>query len=396
MPASQILSEVYVTFKGLFRYRDALFWIIVFPILVTTVMIGIFARGDEGVSFELGIQSSDPGWLNETIYTVLNATGMFKIVAISGGLEEAVANGTVDIGLYIPEGASDNISNGVQAYLEIYYVKGDSGSETGARTLASVLSSISKNISMIGFNIASSVVPWIKDRLLFILEPIKFEMKELQPETLATVGGLRAYYAFSIIGIQSLYAGIFASISLIVDRRREGVFPVILSSPIRSSILFASDTLAIIFMILLSAGVILATALAMGADYSAFTLEEALLGVVLIIVGAMSMIGLGLLIAGFTRSQEGAMALANIIAFPMMFIGGFTVPKFLLPQSLQTVAEVFPLSRVIEAVRKIAVYGYTPQEALGYALPGIVAGMTLFIMGALVYRRVVERIAEAP
>ena len=391
----QALSEVYVTLKSLTRYRDALFWIIIFPILVTVVMIGIFARGDD-VSFTVGLEVRDEGWLGEVVATVFNSTNVTEVVLVSGGLEEAVANGTVDVGVLIPEGASANISSGRQDWVKVYYLEGDRGSETAASVVAGILDYISGNISERTVSIAASFAPGLGDMARFLAEPVRVERSAIEPEALATVGGMRAYFAISIIGIQALYAGIFSSISMVVERRKEGVFRVLLSSPIRGSTLFISDTISVVLIILISAVVILATGFAMGADYSAFTPTEALASVGLIIVGSLSMIGLGLLIAGAAKTQEGAVALANMVAFPMMFIGGFTVPKFILPESLRLVAEIFPLSRLIEAVRKIGVYNYTPSEAIAYAAPGIVAGVALYLAGALIYRRVLEKVAEEP
>ncbi|MEB3773874.1 MAG: ABC transporter permease [Desulfurococcales archaeon] len=394
---AQILSEVYVTFKSLFRARDMMFWVIVFPIILTVIMIGIFARGGEGVSFTVAVESSDAGWFNETIYTVLNATGAFKILTVTSGLAETVSNGTADVGLYIPEGVSANISTGTRAWIKIYYLEGVQESTTAKAYLEGVIRGIADNISMTAATIAARAVPGpFKERILFLSRPINVTEASLEPEVLATVGGARAYMAISIIGIQALYAGIFSGISLVVDRRKDRVYPILLSSPVRGWTLFASDTLSVLMIIFISSIIILGVAGAMGADYSRLEPAKTIASFLYIAVGALFMIGLGLLLSILAKTPEGATALGNIIAFPMMFLGGFTVPKFLLPPALQAVADWFPLSRVIDAVRGMAVYGYSVEASLHYAAPGIIIGLAVYAIGALVYRRILTMMAENP
>jgi len=397
MTFSQLISEVYVFVKSIPRAKDLLFWIIIFPILVTVVMLGIFARGGGSISFDIGIESHDNGWFNETIYKVLNSTGIFKVKYVRGDLDKAISNGTFMAGLYIPQGVSDNISSGLQVTLKIYYMEGDRSSETAAANLRGIIAGFSQNISYIGLEKASKFIPkQFMDRMRFLVEPIKVSERRLKPEVLATVGGQRAYLSISIIGIQALYAGIFSSIGMVVDRRKEGVFPVLLSSPIRSGTLFIADTISILLSIFISSIVILAVGFAMGADYSRLDAREIIVSFILIWIGMLSMIGIGLIISVVAKTPEGASALGNVIAFPVMFIGGFTIPKFLLPPVLQQFAEVFPLSRLIEAVRKMAVYNYTIHDALVYALPGIMGGLAIYMIGALLYRRIITIIAEAP
>ncbi len=210
------------------------------------------------------------------------------------------------------------------------------------------------------------------------------------------MGGLRSYYSIGIIGIQALYIGIFSSISMVVERRKDRVFPIILSSPVRGWVIFLSDTLAAVLLVFASTAVVMASSLVLGADYSSLGSTGVLASLSLIIVGTLSMIGIGLLVSVLARTSEGATALGNLIAFPLMFLGGLAVPKFILPSELQTLSEWLPLPRIIDAVRGMAVYGYSIVEAFAYAAPAVLASFLVYAIGALVYRRVLTRMAERP
>ena len=82
------------------------------------------------------------------------------------------------------------------------------------------------------------------------------------------------------------------------------------------------------------------------------------------------------------------------IAFPVMFVGGLAVPKEILPENIKWFADYYPLSRSIDAVRKMIVHGYSTGEALTYALPAVVAAIAVYLAGVLVYRKLMERVVE--
>ncbi len=397
MILSQILSEVYAAAKSMVKARDLLFWTIIFPIIVTGLMIGIFGRGSSDITFDIAIESHDPGWFNETVHNILNATGVFNVRFVDHGLDELVSNGSVDVGLYIPQGVSRNLSSGIQARVEVYYLTGVQDSEVAKANLEGILSGISRNISAIGMSMASQFIPAnFLERIKFLADPIIVSNKVLQPEALATTGGIRAYYVVGIVGIQALYIGIFSSISMIVERRKEGVFPIILSSPVRGWVMFVSDTLATIVLVAISAIVVLLAGLAMGADYSKLDPSKTAVSFILIGFGAVSMIGIGLILSILAKTSEGATALGNMVAFPIMFIGGFAVPKFILPEQLQIIAEWFPLSRIIDSIRNMIVFNYTITEAVNHAMPAIIIGLTVYMIGALIYKNVLTKFAETP
>ncbi|MCE4610525.1 MAG: ABC transporter permease [Desulfurococcales archaeon] len=397
MVASQVLSEVYVVLKSLLKYRDLAFWTIIFPIIVTTLLIGIFAREGPSFNFDIAIEDRDGGWFSRALINALESTGAFNIVLVEGGVEDLVSKGEADVGLVIPSGASESIAMLVPVELQLYYVNGVEESETAKAYLDGVLNLFAKRLASESLNRSVGFMPGeLREKLAFLVDPIIVEGREIKPEAIATVGGLRAYYAISIIGVQVLYIGIFSSISMTVERRKEGVFPVILSSPVRGWVIFVSDTLATLVLVIASAVVVTLTGLVLGADYSRLDAEKILASLGLLFIGTVSMIGLGLLVSSLARTSEGAVALGNLIAFPMMFLGGFVVPKFILPEPIQVIAEVFPLSRLISAVRAMAVYDYTVAEGLTYALPGILMGITLYMLGALIYHRLLTRISENP
>ena len=79
----------------------------------------------------------------------------------------------------------------------------------------------------------------------------------------------------------------------------------------------------------------------------------ALLGV----VGALSMIALGLTIAARFSSEELVGGLLNVLTWPMMLLSGIWFSLEGSPRWVQWVAHVFPLTHVLDAARAVMLDG---------------------------------------
>jgi ABC-2 type transport system permease protein len=76
-------------------------------------------------------------------------------------------------------------------------------------------------------------------------------------------------------------------------------------------------------------------------------------------LGAVCFAGMGLGAAALIRSGEGASAVVNVLVLPMAFLSGGFGPTRDYPQFLQTVADVLPLTYLVEIVQA-AVYEGEP------------------------------------
>jgi ABC-2 type transport system permease protein len=76
-------------------------------------------------------------------------------------------------------------------------------------------------------------------------------------------------------------------------------------------------------------------------------------------LGALCFAGMGFGAAALIRSGEGASAVVNVLVLPMAFLSGGFGPTRDYPQFLQTIADVLPLTYLVEIVQA-AVYGGEP------------------------------------
>jgi len=104
------------------------------------------------------------------------------------------------------------------------------------------------------------------------------------------------------------------------------------------------------------------------------------------ILGGFSMISLGLLISARSSSEEFAGGLLNIITWPMMFLSEVWFSLEGAKPWVHRVSQLFPLTHMIDAARKIMNDGYTLLDVRYQVL--VMLGMTaLFLLsGSLLFK----------
>ncbi len=146
---------------------------------------------------------------------------------------------------------------------------------------------------------------------------------------------------------------------VIVFERRIGSLERLLLAPARPAALLAGKLLGGMVFGLTVTLAVLAIALAL---FGAGGIHWPLLAVALLL-SAMAFSALGAFVSVAVREVFEAQTLANFIRFPMMFLGGVFVPVASLPEGLQIVARLLPLTYAVEALRA-ALEGKPPGVAV--------------------------------
>jgi ABC-2 type transport system permease protein len=108
---------------------------------------------------------------------------------------------------------------------------------------------------------------------------------------------------------------------------------------------------------------------------------------ILLLTGA-GLIGLGLAIAGFAlRFGETVELVANLLEFALMGLCAFFYPFYILPEALQPIARLIPLSYAVDAFRTVAL-GHSQPELLPLPLELAIITLTGLLgppLGYLIY-----------
>jgi ABC-2 type transport system permease protein len=168
-----------------------------------------------------------------------------------------------------------------------------------------------------------------------------------------------SYLVPSILGMSLMQLGIFASIPLVADRQKL-ILKRLQATPLRRWQLVGSNVL----MRLLIA--VFQTVIIVGVGSVFYHVQIAgswLLIGALILLGSLSFIALGYVIASIAKTEESANGMTSVVQFPLMFLSGTFFPIDAMPDFLKTIARVLPLTYLSDALRQVMVDG-TPFAPL--------------------------------
>ncbi len=190
------------------------------------------------------------------------------------------------------------------------------------------------------------------------------------------------YLLAGMIGY-GIAATAFAGLAIsMVIRRESGVLKRVRGTPMPTSAYLAA-VIGSVFVVLgiQLGGLLLLGRYVVDADWpSSFGI---LIGSV--ILGTASFAALGLAITAAIRSDEGASAVVNAIFLPMAFISGVFFSTNTLPDFLEAISQILPLTMLLELIRaaflddaSTAEYAGSIGGLVGWGICGLVAAIRWF------------------
>lgn len=342
-----------------FRNRFTIFWTLVFPVLLMSIMILIFGNLGEGtgINIRAGIVDEDLGTFSQIVVDVFQEIAAeeeswLELSAVEKeGLDAELAKlrqGERHAVLHLKKGFTEDIYLGVmeqrilpgevsvQAKVAIYGKSQSQSSEIAVSALTQVLQAINREIS-----IRSDLIA--RDELV----DLSFAYVEVGEET----GQPFSYVDYIVPGIMLmafLSTGISAVVEGITSLRDRGILKRYFATPIStfqysSGLVLYNLCLALLQVLLIySFG-----RFVFGTEINPFKLEPLMYLIYSIIV----LMGFGLFMAAISRTANAANSLINIVFYPMMFLGGLFFPLTELPLFLQIITAVNPVTYLINGLR---------------------------------------------
>ncbi len=181
-----------------------------------------------------------------------------------------------------------------------------------------------------------------------------------------------------VLGMNIMFGSLFGVGYSIVRYRKNGVLKRLQATPI-NALQFLSAQVASRLLIVLTASSSIYTG-------ALFILDLPMLGSYLdlflvALLGALSMISLGLLVSARTNSEELAGGILNMTTWPMMFLSGVWFSLDNTPVYMQNLAQLLPLTHLVHAAREIMINGATLGE-LSFDLWAMTAMAAVFMTWA--------------
>lgn len=324
-------------FKQFFRDKTAVFFIFAFPL----IFIGIFGLvfgGGETVNYKIGLANYDNSAHGQGLSHALKAIPIFEIS--EGELDDKkveLEDGDLSAVVVIPADIEATIAAGRAVAITVYH---DPSQTTSGQIILPVLRQVVNEINQ---QLTQQPV------LLTLAE------KSILSQNLRFID----FFVPGILAMSIMMTGFFGVIPLVEWRekkvlKRLGVTPLRRSTVVLSQVAFRLVLTVLQAIILLGVAYLVFDVQVIGNWFTLFGL---------LLLGTLSFISIGYLVASRTRTVEGAMPIINLITFPMMFLSGIFFPIEIMPDFLRPIIETLPLTYLGDGFRQIMV-GAPPLHSL--------------------------------
>jgi ABC-2 type transport system permease protein len=177
-----------------------------------------------------------------------------------------------------------------------------------------------------------------------------------------------SYFVPSMLGLSVMQVGIFAAIPLVADREKL-ILKRLAATPLRRWQLVGSNVLMRLLIALVQAVIIVGV----GAIFFGVRITGSIPMVVgFVVLGAVAFLALGYVVASYTMTEDSANGVTSVIQFPMMFLSGTFFPIDQMPDVLQSIARIIPLTYLSDALRQVMVGGaaFAPLSVCAAVLMG--------------------------
>ena len=323
-------SIIFTVFKGHFkawrRNKTTLFWTLAFPLLLMLLFGGLFSLQSD--KMDLYIENNDmnqnnPSMASLRIIQLINQTDSFNIEDDEGNLEEQTRT------IVIPKNFESRLEEGNSSIKLIM----DESHQTFPRTSSLINGVInSMNVEKQG-----------------VEQPIVLIQEQISSNDISFI----EYFVPGVVGIAIMSTGIFGTIGTNTKYRKNGVIKKLATTPLSKFEWIIGLVLYHMLIGIISTSVILIVAVLV------FNINMILNPVIIILIisGALTFPGVGMIISTVVREEEEADAAGNVVTFPMLFLSGTFFPLETMPTFIQAFARILPLTYLNNGLREIMVYG---------------------------------------
>ncbi len=211
-----------------------------------------------------------------------------------------------------------------------------------------------------------------------------------QNAILQSIFGTTSYFSFLACGMLAsviLFNSAFAGMSVVFDRRF-GFFNKALSTPVGRGTIVTAKVLQSVGRSLVQAAIVLAIAVGLGMDTSQFSAAGLLGAFGFLFLMAFGLSSLFVMLALRSSNWQTQMAIINLLNLPLLFASNSIFPTKLMPDWLQTVVKVNPVSYANDGVRQLLLgasglnslwfdYAYLVGFAVFFSIVGIILSWRL-------------------
>jgi ABC-2 type transport system permease protein len=412
----QVFAIAKTDFLGITRNKTAIFFTLLFP-LFFLIIIG-FTFGTQGTGetsrIQVGTVNFDGEMINVNGTVSQNSTiGDAFVQALkdvnftvyeyntygdkdtNGTAAYDISRGQIKVAVVIPANFTETLSYQysdslgmpipTKARLDLYT---DPSDPTGSIIVQqSIFGFISEFINQYQKIVIDQLLEDFRHYAKVLADPITVSTSE------ADVSGrpLRwiDYMVPGTLGLVLLWSGLNHASVTIASERTRGTFQRMIIAPVSPIAVLAGKFISCLAIVYLSAVVMLASGILLFQVNLYWNIPAIALSIFL---GALSAIGLGLIISSLAKNEEAASSITVVISIPLQFFIGAFFPLSIMPEPAQIFGEALPFTKLVNAMQGIMTKNLPFEAMMPEILYMTISGLILFTIGIIAYRLSLKRL----
>ncbi|HWM29185.1 MAG TPA: ABC transporter permease [Woeseiaceae bacterium] len=186
-----------------------------------------------------------------------------------------------------------------------------------------------------------------------------------------------------ILGMNMMFSCLFGVGYVVVRYRKNGFLKRLRATPLRAFEFVAAQVASrLLLIIIITAFVYAGTSFFLDTrmDGSYLTLST------IAVLGAISLISMGLMVAARVTSEELAGGLLNLVTWPMMMLSGVWFSLEGAGEWVQQAARIFPLTHMLDAARAVMIDGAAFSDVLPQMLVLCAMSAVFLAVAGLIFR----------
>ncbi|SFS89432.1 ABC transporter permease [Marininema halotolerans] len=317
------------------RNKNMIIWSFFLPILMMLALGTFMGNGGTQFSMTVAVDDRDHSTYSKQLTTIIDETAGIKVKRLDEKKAlQAVKKGDVNIFIRLDEGLGSRLESkkphpkGEKEPIQLYLDKSN------------------PTVSQIGTTVINQAVDQLNKKAMDYHPIVKVAEHNVQSRPLRTID-------FLVPGILSLMImsnnlnGVAATIA---SWRERGILRRMQGTPLKSSTFIAGQITARVLLNSLQAVAVLLVAYFI---YDVKVYGSWLLLLMIVLLGTLTFMSIGFIIASLSRTPETAGPIAGLISFPMIFVGGIFFPVRDLPGLLQPIVKAIPIGYLTEGLRGV-------------------------------------------
>ena len=366
MKLGHIGADFRIVMRTYFRNPVALFFSLIFPIILISLFGAIFSAVGSGSVTLVVVNDDHNSPVSQEFLAALNNTSVVSVQLVSvtpQNFSNYLGQNDYSAGLVIPAGFQSDYLSHTPVNLTIYTNPQDASS-TG--TVLGAVEGVANGFNLHAACTGRACYPVIGFTSLNVGSQVYKYIDYLIP---------------GLIGFAILTSPMFSMVDIASSYRKEGIFRQLSLTPITRAEWLTSRILWYVAITFCTAGIMIGAGVLLFGAHVTLTL-----GVLpFLVVGPFFFVSLGMLAGSVAKTPESAALIGNIITFPMMFLSGTFFQVSSMPLYLQEFARILPLYYVIDGMNQVMLFHNTNRAVLDL-LVVLIGSVVVFLLAIRLFK----------